>query len=72
MERVICVKVEKMETTTRKFNQIRVVLGDLHLTCDLVADRQIRLAKRIADSHQASFMYDDANAERVREVLGIV
>ena len=71
MEKVICVKVEKMETTTRKFNQIRVVVSDLHLTCDLVTDRQIRLAKRLADSHQASFMYDDTNAERVREVLGI-
>lgn len=71
MEKVICVKIEAMETS-RKFNQVRVVIGDLHLTCDLTSDRQIRLAKRLADSHQASFMYDDKNAERVREVLGIL
>ena len=69
--KAVIVRVARRATTVREYDAIIVVLGDLHLACDLVSDRQIKLAKKIADDHEAAFVFDDANAERVRTVLGM-
>jgi hypothetical protein len=65
------VSVKRVQVGSRTFDQIKVVIGDLHLKTDLMSDRDIRLAHRLAEDHQATFLYDEANAERVRRVLGI-
>ncbi len=65
------VKVHRVETAVRKYDAVTVVIGDLHLRCDAVDARTIRLARRLADEHGASFMFDDATAHRVREALGM-
>ncbi len=65
------VKVQRVATTAREYDAITVVIGDLHLRCDAVDDRAIRLARNLADAHGATFMYDDATAPRVRAALGI-
>lgn len=69
MEQIHRVKISRRSTTNRVFDSITVVMGDLHLHADLVNDRQIRLAKGLADSHKAPFMVDEANAERVKSAL---
>ncbi len=81
MERVSLVRIKRVYVTSadtgreRSYDAIKVVLCDLHLSCNLgeseSSDREIKLAKRLADSHQAWFDYDEHNAERVRRVLGI-
>lgn len=71
MERVHRVDVRRVQVGERIVDQIKVYICDMHLRCDLVSDRDIALAKRLADSHQAFFTYDAANAERVRAALGI-
>lgn len=63
------VKIHRVATSAREYDAVTVVIGDLHLRCDVTSDRVIRLAKKLADSHQAYFMYDAANAERVQSVL---
>ena len=63
------VKVQRVATTSREYDAITVCIGDLHLRCDAIDDRSIRLAKRLADDHQAWFMVDDATADRVRAAL---
>ena len=65
------VKVQRVATAAREYDAITVVIGDLHLRCDAHDDRSIRLARRLADDHGATFMYDDATADRVRAALGI-
>ena len=66
MDYVAQVKIHRRATTAREYDAITVVIGGLHLSADLMCDRQIRMAKRLAEDHAAVFMYDDANAERVR------
>ena len=70
--RAVQVKVQRLQTSSREYDAVTVVICDLHLRCDAVDDRTIRQAKRLADEHQAAFMYDDACADRVRAALGDV
>lgn len=65
------VKVQRVTTTAREYDAITVSIGDLHLRCDATDSRTIRLARRLADSHGATFLYDDATAARVRYALGM-
>ena len=65
------VTVQRVATSAREYDAVTVVIGDLHLRCDAVDDRTIRLARRLADEHGATFMYDEATADRVRNALGI-
>ena len=65
------VKVQRVATTAREYDAITVVIGDLHLRCDAVDARTIRLAKRLADEHGAILWYDLATADRVRDALGM-
>ncbi|MGL4575795.1 MAG: hypothetical protein ACRCV9_13510 [Burkholderiaceae bacterium] len=67
--RAIQVKIHRVSTGTREYDAITVVIGDLHLRCDANNDRAIRLARRLADAHAASFFYDDATKERVVKAL---
>lgn len=69
--RIVSVKVHSVQTGERIYDAISIVVGDLHLRCDAVDDRSIRLAKRLADDHQAWFLYDDHCAARVRNATGI-
>lgn len=48
---VSSVKIKTNSTTTRTYPAIQIVLADISFSCDLISDRQIRLAKRIADDH---------------------
>lgn len=63
------VKIHRVANAAREYDAVTVVIGDLHLRCDVTSDRVIRLAKRLADSHQAFFMYDAANEKRVQVAL---
>lgn len=65
------VKVQRVATAAREYDAITVVIGDLHLRCDAVDARSIRLARRLADEHGATFMFDEATASRVRDALGL-
>ena len=53
----------------KPYTEVRVCMADLHLTCDLVNDRQIRLVDSLARSHGVSLDCDEANAARVADVL---
>ena len=65
------VKVQRVATAAREYDAITVVIGDLHLRCDAIDARSIRLARNLADDHGATFMFDEATAPRVREALGL-
>lgn len=69
MERAVQVRISRRQVGQREFDGITVVISDLHLNCDLRSDRDIRLAHRLAENHQAAFIYDPVNAERVRKAL---
>ena len=69
MMRALFVKIGRRQTGAREYDAITVCIGDLHLRCDLVCDRDIRLARELANQHGAWFMFDDANAERVKAAL---
>lgn len=69
--RVTNVRIRRRQVGNREFDSITISLCDLHLSCDLMDDRQIKNARKLADEHGAWFEYDEANAERVRSVLGI-
>jgi len=55
MEQIKSVLIHTASTTTREYDAIRFVIADLHLSCDLVSDRQIRIAKKLAEQHGATF-----------------
>jgi hypothetical protein len=69
------VSIKNVQVGERIFDCIRMDIGGMPMRCDLLngesGARQIRAAKRIADDNQAFFMYDEANAERCRTVLGV-
>jgi hypothetical protein len=69
MIRATFVKISRRQVGQREFDCITVNIGDLHLRCDLVCDRDIRLARELANQHGAWFMFDDYNAERVKAAL---
>lgn len=69
MEQVKLVRVHRKQTGGREYDAITVVLGDLHLSCDAVNARQIRLAKHLADSHAAAFMVDPLLQAQVDRAL---
>lgn len=64
MERIKTVRLHRKATASREYDAITVSIGDLFLSCDLVNDRQIRLAKLLAASHGADFSVCDALEER--------
>ena len=68
--KAVSVRIARRATTAREYDAITIVIGDLRLSCDLTSDREIRMAKKLADDHQAAFIFDDANAERVKTALG--
>lgn len=72
MIKAVQVKIQRRATTAREYDAVTVIIGDLHLSCDLTNDREIRLAKKLADDHQAAFMFDDENSARVRAAIGIM
>lgn len=69
--RAASVRIQRRQIGEKEVDQVRVCISDLHLSCDITGDGVIRQAKRLAESHQAYFMYDEHNAERVCRVLGI-
>ena len=69
MEQVKAVRVQRTQTGTREYNAITVVLADLHLSCDVVNARQLRLAKHLAASHGAAFMVDPLLQAQVDRAL---
>ena len=50
MREIQKVRIHQMATTAREYDAITLVIGGLHMNCDLVNDRQIRQAKTLADS----------------------
>lgn len=69
--RPVQVQIKRVQVGERTYDAVRVWVGNLLLSCDVVSDRTIKDAKAFADETGATFMYDDANAQRCREVLGI-
>lgn len=66
---VTAIRIERAETATRQYDCITVVIGDLHLRCDLMDDRQIRLAQRLADSHGVALHVGPGLGGRVAAAL---
>lgn len=56
--------------TERLVNRVTAMFGSLHLCCDADA-YSIRLAKELADDHQATFYYDEHTQDLVRKALGV-
>ncbi|WDI91960.1 hypothetical protein [Xanthomonas campestris] len=69
IEQVKSVQIRRAQTTTRTYDCIRIFVAGAWFSADLVSDRDIRLAKRLADSHGADFGCDEINADRVKRVL---
>ena len=67
--KAIQVTIKRVQTTAREYDAITVVIGGLHLRCDAVDDRTIRLARILADAHGASFTCDEATVARVESAL---
>lgn len=63
------VKFQRTEGRAGLYDRIVVVIADLHLSCDLVNDRQIRLAHRLATTHGADVVIDTVLTERVSAAL---
>lgn len=70
MDAVKAVSVRREQSARGHYDCIKVVIGDLHLRCDVTCDRDIRLAKRLADDHGAPFNYDVGTQDRVMAALG--
>lgn len=64
--------LRRQEIRGTEVDRVTVLIGDLRLSGELFNDRQIRLARRLADDHEAWFMYDDAIADRVKQALAYV
>lgn len=62
--KVTSVKVRRVATTGREYDAITVVIGDLHMRCDVTCARDIRLAKRLAEEHDAPYECEPAVWER--------
>ncbi len=69
MERAKIVRLHRKATTTREYDAITVCIGDLKLSCDVVDDRQIRIAALLADSHQCPFQVAPELTERAETAL---
>lgn len=72
MDPVKSVVIHSEQSSRGTYDRIKVVIGDLHLRCDVTCDRDIRLAKRLADDHGSVFDYSEAVAERVYAALGLL
>lgn len=55
---ITSVKVHLRATTSREYFAITVVIGDLHLSCDVTCSRDIKLAKRLAEENGAPYSCD--------------
>ena len=65
----VCIRIRRASTTARDYVAIQVVIADLHLSCDLVDDRQIGLAKALADDHGIPLDVAPEFEERVARAL---
>lgn len=63
------VTVKRMATTNGEYDAIRIFVADMWFTREIDTDRDIRLAKRLADETGARFSTDDALARRVDNAL---
>jgi hypothetical protein len=71
MEHVTCVRIHRAANGSREYDAITVHIADLALICDLVNDRQIRLANRLAVSHGAELRVSNDMQERVMQALDV-
>lgn len=55
MDRVQEVRIYREHTPQGGYDRIKVVIGDLHLRCDVTNGRDARMARRLAESHGAQF-----------------
>jgi hypothetical protein len=69
MDTAKAVSVRREQSARGHYDCIKVVIGDLHLRCDVTSARDIRMAKRLADDHGTTFECDEATSERVRAAL---
>lgn len=68
-ETAVRVSFQRTEGRAGMYDRIVVAIADLSLSCDLVNDRQIRLAHRLAFTHGADVVIDDELRERVTTAL---
>ena len=72
------VSIRNAQVGNRNFDQLTVVVGGLHLKCDINqgadGDRVIRLAKRLADGYEIPLHWREDKLDmdqRVRRVTGL-
>lgn len=68
-EPIVRVRVYRAATTSREYDAITVYVGGLAFTADVVSDRQIRQAKRLAESHEATWQVSPELQSRVDAAL---
>lgn len=69
LETAMAIRIHRAATSSREYDCITVVISDLHLSCDLVSERQIRLADGLARSHGLELRVDPELRERVEVAL---
>ncbi len=65
----LIVQITRSHTTSRSYDAIRLHIGDMCFSKDIVSDRDIRQAKHIADRHGAEFWVSPDLQARVDAVL---
>lgn len=67
---VTSVRLSHLVTTSRAYDAIRVVIADLHLSVEVVGDAQLRLAKKLCDSHGVGLDVSEPRlAQRLEKAL---
>ena len=69
MMRIVKVRIHRAATTSREYDAITVHVGGLGLSADIVNDRQIRQAKHLAESHEATWQVSPELQSRVDAAL---
>lgn len=62
-DRITVVSVQEMETTTRKYTAVRLLIRGDWYSRDVVSDRDIRQAYEIANSHGAEWRVSPSCAD---------
>ena len=64
------IHIHRAESRHTEYDEMTVVIADLYLYATISDDRQIRLAKRLADEHGAAFVVSEPLKARVKQALG--
>lgn len=70
LERITGIRICTAATTAREYRSIRIFIGGAWYSQDWVSDRDVRLAKKLADNHGVPFQVSPELSEQVAIALG--